>query len=118
MSIKGLVLSDNCRIKIVYEGRGSKIYLMKRSDSISDTGLAVGNQTVGSNPRSIITSLNAGTYIFVVIHNDSFTDSQGYNLTIWTDDTNNGCPNFCRDKENALRNVYNEVNKCECKKDY
>lgn len=42
-SIKGLVFNYNCRIKIVYEGRGSKIYLMSKTTPVNSENLAIAN---------------------------------------------------------------------------
>ena len=42
-SIKGLVFNYNCRIKIVYEGRGSKIYLISKTTSVNAESSAIAN---------------------------------------------------------------------------
>lgn len=80
---------------------------------------AIANNTE-ANPKEIIVSLSPNTYIFVIKHStiDTFTDLLPYKITVWTDDTNNGCPNFCKNITHAIGNVFNEDTKCKCKTDY
>lgn len=49
-SIKALVMPYSCRIKIKYEGRSEKIYLLPRTAYHDNDYSAIANSTVG-NPK-------------------------------------------------------------------